>query len=1008
MGDDGLEEFTAQSYSVPLGDAGGGKLLQRRTRDPRTRRWPVGTVALLVLALASAAGWFLIDERSDAGPAAGVASEGALAADDTAAPAPPDDPDVSDAGAVSSLLPIDAVRAGPDEAAGPFPWITGRVLSEHGRPIGSATVTVRRIAKAQKGLAPESLDPIGSTTTDDHGRYHWGDEAHGLEGETVLLSATAPGHGQATLVSAFPTDGVEVADIVLEEARVLRFQLLAADGKPGIGVDAALWPLDPLNSMRWSLAHGRDEDIPPPLHTAVTDAEGRVSLPVDPAHASLVLFGREEGAILPLVVEEPSWEETVVDWSPPGALTGEVVDDAGEPVPGAELLLEHRLPEIPVGGVAHTSKTRRPRGWFGETARADAEGRFSLGTRSPYVHVLRATKHGHRAARESLKGLTRRVSVTLERTEAIEVVVLHQDTDQLVDASLAIHREGPFGWDAGAAVHAGAHVLRVGAGRFELVIDRHREVDVVATAHGYTPSLASVDYPSVVRRQEQEGRPFRIRLWPGSRVEGSVTGARGRPVEAARIELVDSPRRGMLDTLSSKPPVAVTASSERGEFAFEALPEGRFRLRAFHPDYAPHESEAFWLAGRTGLEVMDVQLAAAGSLSVEVVDAVGLPVEGAWVGATPRSRSMAMPTGFGWADDQTDAEGRATFDGLEPGPWIAMARLPNEDEREMRLLTGAQGILAISVREAGPEADRIVEVLPGAATPVSLVLGVRPEMGCRLSGRLLGLESGDADAYRVRWSWSGQDSPDSGQGPYAGPRMGPVEPVVGDVMRDGRFDLGVVRAGKAHVEVLRGDRVLSTPHDVRWVELPLGGRRHLDIDLPWPRRVLLRVLAPGTGAPLTEGSVSWHDQGDPQESGRAGLHGGAHELDLATGVWSFRIEAPGWAAISHRIEIPGGVGLHPVDLISEASIEWEAYLVNPRGRPVRRAQVVPLRRENPAVSVSAPQETSDNDGRVVFTKLPADRYRVRVVRPNPMGPHREVEIDLDLTSPSGETVIVPD
>ncbi len=968
-------------------------------------------VSTLVLGLALIAVWVLLDDVD------GLDVAGEVARDDASSfpsggtdLAPPSDDIAPNAAAVSLLLK--EVPGEADEPVGPFPGLWGLVVDEARQPLADAAITVRRIAKSEQGIDPESLDPIGSATTDEFGRYRWEDEGDRFAGETVLLTVTAPGHGRATLLLTVPGGETKVETFVLPKAGSLRFQLLAADGKPGIGVDASIWPLDTMSAMRWNLAWKAGDAIPDPAHTAVTDNEGKVALPSDIEHPALVLFGREDRAILPLVVVEAPEDVTVVDWSPAEAVTGTVVDDAGEPVPGADVVMGHSLPEIPSADLAYQERGRRPvpGGWLGESTRSDAEGRFAFGTRSLYVSTLQATKLRHRNGGERLHGDRGPVIVTLERSRTILVELLDRSTEVRVDGTLVARASDAFGREpADGKAPVGVRIRRAEVGLFELEIDRSYQVDVIAAAPGYTDNRATVNYEAALKRKEITGKDFRIRMWPGDGLVGVATDGLGRPVEGVTVDLVESPRQGMHATTPPGPPVATMVTAADGHYAFRDLPEGRFRLNAAHPQFAPHETASFSLAGRGRTVDQNVRLSAPGALVVEVEDVFGFPVEGAWVGTIPRIQEVEMPTGFGWVDGHTDVEGRVRFSDLEPGPRLVMARLPNEDERDMRLLHGAKGMLLISARESGPEADQSVDVVADTAVPVFLVLGVRPAMGCHLTGRLIGMDADAVDEHRVRWKWLGSDARDAGEGPYAGrPLMGELQPAEVDVSPDGSFDFGVVLSGWALIEVKHGETLLATPWATRQVDLPHATRHHLDIDLPYPRRVRLRVLAPETGAPLTAGEVAWIDGSSPPVTGSATLTGGAHDLDLATGRWTFAIRAEGWGQDPRPIEIPKGVGVHLVDLEAERAIEWDAVLVDRRDRPLSGVRVHPYERDGVGWRISPPSVITDDSGRAVFSTLPPGRYRARIYQSNPMGRRGESEFELDLTGPSGGRIVVPD
>jgi hypothetical protein len=119
-----------------------------------------------------------------------------------------------------------------------------------------------------------------------------------------------------------------------------------------------------------------------------------------------------------------------------------------------------------------------------------------------------------------------------------------------------------------------------------------------------------------------------------------------------------------------------TVTAADGTFAFEAVPEGRYRLGASKSRYvdtafgarAPgRPGRAFELARGQKIEDVTIALALAGVITGHVFDDTGDPVAGATVMAlqrrTPEGAPRAVPSIYGRSDDT----GSYRLFGLKPG-----------------------------------------------------------------------------------------------------------------------------------------------------------------------------------------------------------------------------------------------------------------------------------------------------------------------------------------------------
>ena len=162
-------------------------------------------------------------------------------------------------------------------------------------------------------------------------------------------------------------------------------------------------------------------------------------------------------------------------------------------------------------------------------------------------------------------------------------------------------------------------------------------------------------------------------------VRGRVVSAdTGLPLRRARVSLRDA----------HEPHGRSVTTDAAGAFAFEAVPKGRYRLRASKARYvntalgarrtgAP--GRAFDLADGQKVENLTIVLATAGVITGRVLDDGGEPMTGAYVMAL-RQRSVNGVTRLAPSEHArpTDDTGAYRLFGLEPGRYYLSVR-PDDD-----------------------------------------------------------------------------------------------------------------------------------------------------------------------------------------------------------------------------------------------------------------------------------------------------------------------------------------
>ena len=278
-------------------------------------------------------------------------------------------------------------------------------------------------------------------------------------------------------------------------------------------------------------------------------------------------------------------------------IAGWVIDGAGLPIAGVEVTFVDAA------------------GLVGGAAETDADGAFRLAPPSPgllrldaaHVFPAQVRWQGHGPAPRIL--LSRRISidarVTADGAPAEGVLVHVSDGSSPTLATALTGADGVARFDD------------LQAGPYELWAERDRMVTpLVRTVHDGAEPVATVE----------------LALGPGGAVHGGVA-PDGVPAETVvRLIPVDVDHA-----------VRIAELDDRGRFAIDGVPRGRWRVEAEAPGWFQDGERTVDVGGAP--EEVEVQLERAGVVSGTVVDATGAPVANATLvlrGSGPRPRSLIL------------------------------------------------------------------------------------------------------------------------------------------------------------------------------------------------------------------------------------------------------------------------------------------------------------------------------------------------------------------------------
>lgn len=856
------------------------------------KRLPGIALGLALLLLAGGLAWLLLhDEDPQTSTPADVLRAERTATPPAAATPRSADEDVQD---LAAAVPVPAATPAPVAAPMPASYrralgaLVGRVLEADGTPVpdlpiellGGRRSTIFRSTTAWLEEGGLDLDPVvGATRTDAEGRFRLAD----LQPRTLGLLMLDPGGPRALLwpLEHTPVAGEtrDLGDLVLPATATLAGRVLDERNAPVAGARVRATELPGIDFVP-EVVHAReggglavDDDgehvvfVPPvtlsrwitrlPVPCTTTDADGRFTLPGvkpglvtlaidEPAHLALVQSGMPTGAagglrdLGTLVLGDG---ETV---------SGRVLDDAGRPVPGAELLLGTPL------GVVPAAVLRGP-------YRADAEGRFRAPGFRPGA-VWAAARASERQAFTLTTGLTAGLpcEVRLTRPRSLTLLVHAGDGVPLDDVELHLRPVPDDDFiDLLVPPREPPSVERDEQGHYVLAGLDAVQWEVLARKPGHALQRDEYD----LREGDALGE---IVLIAGRTLPVRVVDPTGAPIEWAQVEAIAG------DDFDD-PTLASARTGADGRALLRDLPLRELVVQATHPAWAvtsvPIEAPDIAPVPVPPPPELLLTLQVGARLSGQVTNAGVPPAEPLLVLLVPGDEAPTdamLPR-----TTVTDAEGRFAFERVEPGEIHVEAR-----SREN--FTGGNAFWESFIES--PLAEEDLEVAPGAEASVLL----------DIAAQYAGLETGTvAGSLLVNGL------------PGAGWRVRTFGRIRRSVETDarGQFDLGRLEAGELELLLAPpGTGLREGAADEVQVSLAPGERKWLELSLA-TASLAGRVTSAATGEPLAGARVQAVAEGEGGGWGRraATLSGedGRFEIDtVATGSYRLNVRADGYAAFS--------------------------------------------------------------------------------------------------------------
>jgi len=530
--------------------------------------------------------------------------------------------------ALGSLRPGD-VHAGDLVLRGDYA-VEGRVIDDHGEPVPGATVCTYPRERNQ-------------TSTDDQGRFRLGrlDPTK----ERTRVSALMQGYVTAS-VRIGPEDAATPLEIVLDRGSSLAGRVVTRDGAPVPGATVSV---------------GDHPASTGPLSTR-TDATGAFSIDVVPPGAQPVWALREgyaagrEQVELPEDGAELSGVQIVLE--PGQRVAGVVLDEDGEPLPGARITPE----SAGFGGGA-------PR-FVGADTTSDEDGRFRLEALREDRVVLRVWAEGCSVLEQPVTAGSTDVVLRPKRAGRLAGRVVDGATGKPVQA-FVVRFVAPEAAPSepklsGYGVEwSQTGMSFVGTDGYWTSGSEPLEMGAVTGVEVSSPGYAVAQVGHAVVMRDPAPDAILVELVSGTRLTGFVIdAATGAPLPGARVRRFTdgdpaSTQRYVPD------PECVAETDANGHFTMERVPSGFMYLFADGTSLPLAIDGPFEVRSGAGSIERTVEVGTGGRLTGRLLGGDGQALADEKVCLY----ALDLPGDGPRLEATTDADGAYAFDGLVPGPY---------------------------------------------------------------------------------------------------------------------------------------------------------------------------------------------------------------------------------------------------------------------------------------------------------------------------------------------------
>ena len=341
-------------------------------------------------------------------------------------------------------------------------------------------------------------------------------------------------------VVSLKTGGEASVDVVMHRGGTLEGRVVDSGGRPVSGAHVAI-----------AATHGTLE------RSTTAASDGTFAFAAVPDSVT-VSVARDEDTTQPaarvLVAVPEGGRKTITITLPEArdALPAKVKDDRDFPIANAQITAHSLDPAVPFRG----------------TTFSDANGEAELANAKGIALRVEVSAPSFAPTAVTLDASASSIDVALARAESASGEVrAARSGEAIAGADVVLYTE------LGAR-----HATTTPAGTFSVDTLAPGAARLQVRAKGFAPKMREVNIPA-----SRGDRPFaipRIELASEGVVEGTVTDARGDPIQGARVAKDRVPV--YLSVGGTPPGVAVTDAE--GRFALGELPEGEVTLEAFAPD----------------------------------------------------------------------------------------------------------------------------------------------------------------------------------------------------------------------------------------------------------------------------------------------------------------------------------------------------------------------------------------------------------------------------------------